>query len=402
LISIDFEVSEIEETKSSVTVYGEARLWVDGLKIYHAPRIGMRMIENSNPTPDSQKLVFCEEIGTEIEVSEIGGDLVCNNLPLNKLQYASKDLKSVEIVGIDETLVQDSWLKLTGIKPDLFGDLRNGLINQFVRAIVFEDYNSFKKLEKKPVLYLANHQTGIESILFLSLAIAFNKIGAKAIAKVEHKETWMGQVVRMCEEKYQSNFPLSLLPYDRERPEDLLAMFASLAQKNSEDGFSLLVHVDGTRQKQADEVVKNISAAVLDFAILSKIPIVPVRFFGGLPEKGDHRIEFPYKMGKQDYYIGKPIDAIELSKLPLKERKSTVIDAINNLGSGTMKRPALFDDEFESRVDKNQRKFKIKNHQSVFISILETLDMPSEETKKLLSKDMKDESLKELFKLIFN
>ena len=47
LISVDFELEDIIEDKNSVTVIGEARLWVDGLKIYHAPKIAMRIIEGS-------------------------------------------------------------------------------------------------------------------------------------------------------------------------------------------------------------------------------------------------------------------------------------------------------------------------------------------------------------------
>jgi acyl transferase domain-containing protein/3-hydroxymyristoyl/3-hydroxydecanoyl-(acyl carrier protein) dehydratase len=45
LISVDFEVKEVKEEKNKITVIGEARLWVDGLKIYHAPNIGMRIVE---------------------------------------------------------------------------------------------------------------------------------------------------------------------------------------------------------------------------------------------------------------------------------------------------------------------------------------------------------------------
>jgi acyl transferase domain-containing protein/3-hydroxymyristoyl/3-hydroxydecanoyl-(acyl carrier protein) dehydratase/predicted GNAT family N-acyltransferase len=45
LISIDFDVRETHIGEESVTVVGEARLWVDGLKIYHAPKIGMRLVD---------------------------------------------------------------------------------------------------------------------------------------------------------------------------------------------------------------------------------------------------------------------------------------------------------------------------------------------------------------------
>ncbi|HXC05704.1 MAG TPA: beta-ketoacyl synthase N-terminal-like domain-containing protein [Bacteroidia bacterium] len=45
MITVDFEVTEVKQTERAIAVFGEARLWVDGLKIYHAPRIGMRITE---------------------------------------------------------------------------------------------------------------------------------------------------------------------------------------------------------------------------------------------------------------------------------------------------------------------------------------------------------------------
>jgi 3-hydroxymyristoyl/3-hydroxydecanoyl-(acyl carrier protein) dehydratase len=45
LISIDFEVKEMRSNAIETVLIVEARLWVDGLKIYHAPNIGMRMFE---------------------------------------------------------------------------------------------------------------------------------------------------------------------------------------------------------------------------------------------------------------------------------------------------------------------------------------------------------------------
>jgi hypothetical protein len=44
LVTVDFDVREVRKEEGSVTVLGEARLWVDGLKIYHAPGIGMRLV----------------------------------------------------------------------------------------------------------------------------------------------------------------------------------------------------------------------------------------------------------------------------------------------------------------------------------------------------------------------
>ena len=68
-------------------------------------------------------------------------------------------------------------------------------------------------------------------------------------------------------------------------------------------------------------------------ALESDLPIVPVRFKGGLPvEKLDNTLDFPVGYGKQDYYIGTPILPETLKALNYADRRKMVITAINNLG----------------------------------------------------------------------
>jgi hypothetical protein len=68
-------------------------------------------------------------------------------------------------------------------------------------------------------------------------------------------------------------------------------------------------------------------------AIASGVPVVPVRFVGGLPaEPGATRLEFPWMLGQQDLWLGRPIAPGTLAALPYKERKELVVGAINALG----------------------------------------------------------------------
>src|SRR5690606_29402991 len=54
---------------------------------------------------------------------------------------------------------------------------------------------------------------------------------------------------------------------------------------------------------------------------------------GGLPgEPLDQRIELPIGMGRQDIYLGRPIEPDVFEALPYKDRKPVVIDALNALG----------------------------------------------------------------------
>jgi hypothetical protein len=62
---------------------------------------------------------------------------------------------------------------------------------------------------------------------------------------------------------------------------------------------------------------------------------VPVRFVGGLPRTElAERLEYPFEMGRQDYYLGAPILPETLAALPYKERTDRVLAAINALGPG--------------------------------------------------------------------
>ncbi len=44
-ITVDCDIHTIERQENAITVTAEARLWIDGLKIYHAPRIGLRLVD---------------------------------------------------------------------------------------------------------------------------------------------------------------------------------------------------------------------------------------------------------------------------------------------------------------------------------------------------------------------
>jgi hypothetical protein len=87
---------------------------------------------------------------------------------------------------------------------------------------------------------------------------------------------------------------------------------------------------------------------LIDLAINNGIPIIPVRFAGGLAtEAAEERLEFPVGLGGQDYYLGTAIDPSELDGLPYVERSRRVLSAINNLGPfGEADLPLPADEDF--------------------------------------------------------
>ena len=371
LISIDFDVKEIVEEENAVSVIGEARLWVDGLKIYHAPRIGMRIRENTDEHGSKNG-------GGQDNIPEV----IPENLPYNNI---SLDAVGKGVIGeLKERLLNEHWFNFTESVPDFFSDLRSGLTKQFVRNIVFEDYNAIKNLEGKPVMYLANHQTGVESGLFLSLINCISKLKGKAIAKAEHANTWIGQLSEFVNKRYKDNPPSSFITFNRSDPAHLLNVFARIYKDMQLDPFSLLVHVDGTRSEKANEKIKNVSSVLIDFAVKANMNIVPVRFCGGLPLEGDMKLEFPYQFGKQDYRIGTPIPYDKLLGKSLIERVDFIKEKINGLTGTGKDLPTLSDELFQKKVEHNISEYKMPLYLSVIYSVLKVMDGISEETKDFL------------------
>jgi hypothetical protein len=130
-------------------------------------------------------------------------------------------------------------------------------------------------------------------------------------------------------------------------------IIGELAQEMAQRGKSVMVHVEGTRGLSCRQPVIKMSSAFIDMAFAVGAPIVPVRFVGGLPpDELSQRLEFPLGYGRQDIWIGRPIEPAALASLPLKERKQVVIDAINGLGPAPSdERPTAPDPAFARRVE---------------------------------------------------
>ena len=118
-------------------------------------------------------------------------------------------------------------------------------------------------------------------------------------------------------------------------------------------GQNVMIHVEGTRALSCAQPVTKMSGVFVDLAITLNAPIVPVRFVHGLPrEPLTERIEYPFGMGRQDYYVGAPIEPETLAKIPYKERTELVMSAINGLGPGhESEAPFESDPSFEAEVE---------------------------------------------------
>ena len=148
---------------------------------------------------------------------------------------------------------------------------------------------------------------------------------------------------------------------------------------------SFFVHTDGTRSQSCRQATKRCSSVFLDMALELDLPIVPVRFTGGLPvDPISGKAEFPHEHAAQDYWIGEPIEADVLRAMSLRDRVEHVVSAINVLGgSNTFEQPNAPDPAFASRVADSQWRTGVNEVYAAAWHILVDRTSPSAETERL-------------------
>lgn len=298
----------------------------------------------------------------------------CLNLPFNNTDEAEK---------VGSASARLDWKKfrtrLTGesIERRFLHDLLGALAGTFISRISLESPVEFMKVARRPVIYVANHQIGLESPLFMTIAHAATGLPVQAVAKPDHIDAWLSFLMEFAQDSLEPPNPFSLLYFDRNNPQGLIDEL-----KQNEVTSSLLVHVDGTRSRAADVPAAKISSIFIDLAVNKGIPLVPVRFVGGLPsEPVEKPLDFPYKNGKQDYLIGAPISADQLAALPYGQRPKMVLEKINSLGPKPGEDlPLAPDKEFVARTAFFKDSFKLPTIQAMLFAILQGIDDPCEET----------------------
>jgi 3-oxoacyl-(acyl-carrier-protein) synthase/3-hydroxymyristoyl/3-hydroxydecanoyl-(acyl carrier protein) dehydratase/1-acyl-sn-glycerol-3-phosphate acyltransferase len=254
---------------------------------------------------------------------------------------------------LDLAPIRRYWDRWFGVGHWFGEDLHYGLVHKFVGDVVVTDPSSFAKLRGRSCLFLANHQVAVESLLFSVLAAGLTEQPVVTLAKAEHRESWLGHFIEHVFKHPGIRDPRLITFFAREDREALLEIVGELAQELASGARSVMVHVEGTRALSCRTPVLKMSSAFIDMALTVRVPIVPVRFVGGLPAEPplETRLEFPVGYSKQDYWFGRAIFPEELEALPYKERKALVIDAINGLGPGAEReQPYPAEPEFERTV----------------------------------------------------
>ncbi len=280
--------------------------------------------------------------------------------------------------------VRAYWDARFGVGPWPVEDLYYGLAARFVGDVVVTDPAATRAVAGRGCLYLANHQTAVESLMFSVLVSALSGTPTVTLAKAEHRTSWLGELIAHAFSYPGVVDPEVIRFFDRDDKESLVGIVAGLADELRVRNKGVMVHVEGTRALSCRAPVVKMSSLFLDLALSTGAPIVPVRFTGGLPvEPLRERTEFPVGYGKQDIWLGRPILPEELAGLPYKDRKQAVLAAMASVGPRD-EEPSAGDPEFAARVEAWRRRTGASEPHAVLMQTLVDAATPTPGTRALV------------------
>ncbi|MFT7646937.1 MAG: acyl transferase domain-containing protein/3-hydroxymyristoyl [Candidatus Poriferisodalaceae bacterium] len=326
MITTVMEITEVGEDQRGPYVIGVGSLWCDGIRIYESSNMGMRIVSDQAS-------------------SAVGAAAT-----------ASKQVVEVPKADALEAM-RDFWNPLLGVPEGWLGeDLVLGFADRYVNRILVQGAETLNRLQGRPAIFLGNHQVQIESLIVTNLLPALTGLPMTTVANAKHEQRWIGDLIRVLE-AHPGSAPLKQIAYfDQAEPESMFTIVREVAAGMAAGQQSFFVHPQGTRAQSSRELTTKCSSVFVDLAIELGVPIVPVRFLGGLPDEPiDGKLEFPVGHGAQDYWIGEPIEAEQLKVMGLRERIDYVISSINNLGGHpseeqTSPADSAFADLVEARV----------------------------------------------------
>lgn len=278
------------------------------------------------------------------------------------------------------------WKRELGIQSWFGGDVYFTLVRRFVNAVEFVDPADFESLKGRGVLFVGNHQVGLESMMFTMLMSGFHDMMTAAIAKSEHGVSWIGRIYASTFGRDDVKSPKLFVLVDRDDKRHMVTTMAREFELAGNNEQSLLVHTEGTRSLQCRIPVQVVARSLVDRAVKARMPIVPVRFVGGLPvEPLAERIEFPYRYGKFDIVVGKALHPETLEPMASDARRDAVLEAMIGVGEPwELEEPYPGDERIAAEVPADMAARGVDEAQAVLTSILGAIEQPSADTATVL------------------
>jgi 3-hydroxymyristoyl/3-hydroxydecanoyl-(acyl carrier protein) dehydratase/1-acyl-sn-glycerol-3-phosphate acyltransferase len=265
------------------------------------------------------------------------------------------------------------WNPLLGVSAHWLGqDLWEGLIQRYVGRLVVEDPEGLAGLRGRGAIFVGNHQVQIESLLITIVLSGLLGTPVVTMANAKHEQRWIGWLLRTLFSYPGCRDPGSILYFDQSKPGSMQETLARLKPDLAAGRRAFFLHPQGTRSQSCREPMTKISSLFLDLALELELPIVPVRFAGGLPvQPVSGKLEFPVGHCHQDYTIGAPISPETLRDLEYGERSRHVLSAMNALGPAPQhERPNASDPTFSKLVKQWQNETGASEIDATFLRIL--------------------------------
>jgi 1-acyl-sn-glycerol-3-phosphate acyltransferase len=276
------------------------------------------------------------------------------------------------------------WRRWAGAAVPVVEDLHRALLTRFLRHLHVAEPAVLA--QGRSVVFLANHQTTVESTLFAVVASALCGAPVRILAKAENQEHWLERLMQHTFAHPALRDPQISRSFDRADAASLPGIIAELGAEMRQTGRSLMVHVEGTRALTCRQPVTRMSGTFIDLALDLGCAIVPVRFSGGLPAAPlDVRTEFPVGLGRQDLHLGPPLSPSDLRPLSYGARRDRVMAALNALGPPhTAEEPLPPDPDLQTAAQAWAARTGATAGHAVVFRLLERLADPSPEVAALV------------------
>jgi 3-hydroxymyristoyl/3-hydroxydecanoyl-(acyl carrier protein) dehydratase/1-acyl-sn-glycerol-3-phosphate acyltransferase len=395
LVSVAVEITEVGSEERARFAVADASLWVDGKRIYEATGLGMRLRGEEPVAPEALLGGWCQmpdRAWPSEEARPQGARRANTSMYLTDEQRSGRapqparrreafDTSLLCTGGAAPALlpaVTSFWRSWLGATAPPLEDLHRGLVGRFLGHLHLADPDAFAAGRRRSLLFLANHQTAVESTIFAVVISALVQQPLLILAKVENRHHWLDRLMQHGFDYPGLRNPHITRLFDRADGASLPGIIAELGAEMEATGRSLMVHVEGTRSLDCRRPVQQMSGTFIDLALKLGCPIVPVRFVGGLPvEPLAERTELPVAMGRQDLYLGPPLSPDDLRLLDYRQRRERVMAAINGLGPPhDREQPLGGDPAFEAAVRSWMNQTGASLGHAAFYRILEGLPDP--------------------------
>lgn len=217
-------------------------------------------------------------------------------------------------------------------------DVRRDLIALLYDAVC-DGLELTAPLPAGPCVFLTNHQTALDILLFAYLISALrreriNLIGWEGALAMNSGELTTALASRADPGADDLNQHLRPHYIDSRDPAQIVATASRLGRELADPDApaSAVLAADGERQATEQQATLRAGSSFVDLGQSFGVPIVPVRFVWGLPAlAAGHRHVWPAGFAPQRYIVGPPLMPEDLNGQSLPERCERVRRAIDAL-----------------------------------------------------------------------